>query len=136
MAEQNPVLEITEISRPTIKVNGKTYQLRYQNEFSIIEEYRLGKLHAALQERPESEEGAVKRQKMLNDLVLMIVVEAEDLLTVLNDYQKGQVLQAFLAVPLPGQAKTPPAETTGLNEPLLSKSADSSVSMEEVPLAG
>ncbi len=102
MTHKNPLLELTTtIERNTIQVDGKEYEIRNLDEFSLAERNQCiahGKRLSALFNSEKIEEKQANELSVgLNDLFRkMVVAEAEELSKKLNDGQKLKVLTAFL----------------------------------------
>jgi hypothetical protein len=69
-------------SRDTVKVGGKTYELRAPQEFGIVEDHKLRKLIVAASaidnKKTTTEADAVKASQLLRDLATMLVVDLQE----------------------------------------------------------
>jgi hypothetical protein len=101
MAPTAPILDLGVLAkRPTLRVDGKTYEMRTSNEYTYLVysqfQRKFERLGQLLKKKKKKSQADWKEQARLQDeFVRSIVIAPESLYVQLGDFERLEIIKAF-----------------------------------------
>lgn len=123
MAQTAPVLELTLNDRPTIRINGKSYEMRTSDEFAFLtykqQQRQFQRLGELLRKKRTTKKEDAETSRLLDAFVRELLIAPDTLHAQLRDSHRLEIVKAFFNQP-PVSANKPAAtrtraRSTGMN---------------------
>lgn len=117
MAQTAPVLDLTLNDRPTIRINGKSYEMRTSDEFAFLtfrqHQRKFQRLGELLRKKKTTQAEEKEMARLLDEFVRELVIAPAAVHDKMRDSHRLEIVKAFFSQPPASATRTAATKTRG-----------------------